>query len=111
MLLLIFAEGDLDISHSSKASVGGFNWWSHALTESEMTEISCRGTKGDVLTQDDLDIMGTDEFYTETFCCPSEFRLCDSYENTPDLIDIFVCFQSDAEKKNLDASARTDRHS
>jgi len=56
----------------SQAHIAGFNWWSRALSLDEMNRLTCRGTKGDILTQSEMSAMGAPGLYEKTFCCHSK---------------------------------------
>lgn len=66
------AGGELDPNQASQAQIAGFNWWGRELTVTEMNGITCLGTKGDVITQAALSVMGEVTLGSGMFCCPGK---------------------------------------
>jgi len=62
----------LDGGEASPVAIAGFNWWSTVLTLSDMNAITCRGTKGDLVTQSEMSVMGDAVFSQKAFCCPGK---------------------------------------
>jgi len=72
MFCFVLSGGMLDGGEASPVAIAGFTWWSLVLTLSDMNAITCRGTKGDLVTQSEMSVMGDVVFGQKAFCCQGE---------------------------------------